>query len=236
MSTLIVIPASLASSRLPSKPMQYLGDKTLLQRTYEQAIQCEKASAVVVASDDEAVLSFCRAQEIEYHETRECRNGTHRCARTSVRYPQYDFVVNWQVDEPCVEPGHVDALIKEAEKRNAAVHTLIGPCNDEHRSNLNSVKAVTNSKNTRAIYFTRQPVPCAWLHIGVYAFDRETLLELKDIEQCDLAKGEGLEQLDWVNEGYSVKTIQTGASPISINTTEDVEAWQRRYRQSGAST
>ncbi len=231
--TLIVIPARMDSKRLPGKPLIDIAGKTLLQRTYEQAslVGNSEEIEVVVATPDQVIADHCRQIDMRSMLTlRECSSGTHRCAEVLETFvDHFDCVVNWQCDEPCVEPTDVRKLINLIEGE-AYIATLIARITDEERQDPNVVKAVWLSSpySNCCRWFSRAPMAGAYGHIGVYAFEPSTLRDLSTVAQGRYAKLESLEQLSWLFR-YEIESAFALKMPISVNTPEDVQKLEKEF-------
>lgn len=231
MRVLGLIPARFQSSRFPGKPLIDLKGKTMIQRVYEGASQCEHISKIVVATDDvrieNAVLAF--GGQVVMTEAKHL-TGTDRCAEVAKIMTDYDVVINIQGDEPLVNPKQLDLLISLFQDEQVKIGTLVTAIKDlKDLHDPNRIKCVLN-KNQEAQCFSRSPLPSmlhdsniqALKHIGLYGFRRETLLEIAKLEPCDWEKSESLEQLRWLYNGYKIKVQLTEIETPNIDTPEDV--------------
>jgi len=244
----VIIPARFASTRLPGKPLQLIGDKPMVQHVYERACQSQ-AQQVIVATDDQRIVDavnhfggkVCMTQAT--HES-----GTDRLQEVAVTLDLSpdDIVVNVQGDEPLIPPSVInqvaDNLINNS---SASVATLTEPVNAlEDLQNPNVVKAVKNHHNM-ALYFSRAPIPYAregWAeiingsdspikrHIGIYAYRVNLLHEFVQWPQAMLEKIECLEQLRILANGYNIH-IEDAVDlvPGGIDTPEDLKKVQQRF-------
>ncbi|MBI1227429.1 MAG: 3-deoxy-manno-octulosonate cytidylyltransferase [Bacteroidetes bacterium] len=240
-NSLGIIPARFASSRFPGKPLVDIGGKTMVQRVYEQASQ-SALGAVVVATDDQRifdkVVSFGGqvVMTSDRHST-----GTDRCAEVAKmpKYADFQFVVNVQGDEPFISPIQInatlDVLVQNESLSIATLAKLLAPGSQLNLHDPNHVKVVFD-KNQRALYFSRWPLPFYrnlpsenWLaegqfhkHIGLYAFRREILLAVAKLPPGRLELAESLEQLRWLENGYSIGVALTEFESISIDSPADL--------------
>ncbi len=220
-NVIVVIPARHASSRFPGKPLASIAGRPMIRHVFERAKQSQRASRVVVATDDnrirDAVLSF--GGEVIMTRS-EHRTGTDRLAEVAVHIPA-DIYVNVQGDLPLILPevidAVVDALISAGDE--AQVSTLCVPITTpEDIMNPNIVKVVSDFDGN-ALYFSRAPIP--WVrdagervaarhfkHIGLYAFRRDALLEFPALPPGDLERLEQLEQLRWMENGYRIAVAE----------------------------
>jgi 3-deoxy-manno-octulosonate cytidylyltransferase (CMP-KDO synthetase) len=235
-----IIPARYHSTRLPAKPLQKLGGKSIIEWVYSAVKAVIKD--VVVATDDvriaEEVERFggCAIMTSEAH-----RSGTDRCAEALTKMGgDYDVVINVQGDEPFIRREHIEALIACFNNPETEIATLAKPMTsaedmaDIH--NPNSVKVVTDLRG-RALYFSRAAIPfqrdveqSEWSkhhtylkHIGVYAFRAQTLRTVTSLEVSSLEQTEKLEQLRWLEHGYYISVAKTPYATVGIDTPEDLQ-------------
>jgi 3-deoxy-manno-octulosonate cytidylyltransferase (CMP-KDO synthetase) len=236
-----IIPARYASTRFPGKPLAMIHGKTMIQRVYEQATKA--LEHVVVATDDEriatAVANFgghC-VMTAEHHQS-----GTDRCVEALLKYEQLKGItahvaINIQGDEPFIDPGQITQLATLFNESGTQLATLIKPIdNTDTLFSPNRVKVVTDAQNN-ALYFSRQAIPFIrgaetgqWLnqrtfyvHIGMYGYLRQALLQITQLPQSSLEVAESLEQLRWIENGYPIKTAITHVEALAIDTPDDLE-------------
>ncbi|OGH94008.1 MAG: 3-deoxy-manno-octulosonate cytidylyltransferase [Candidatus Melainabacteria bacterium GWA2_34_9] len=237
----IIIPARYASTRLPGKPLIKIHDKTIIQWVYERACQSKLAQEVIVATDDERIYQSVKEFGGQVNMTASShQSGSDRIAEIAKENQEMEIIVNVQGDEPLITPesidGAINALISD---NNADISTLIREITDKDEIlNHNIVKVVTDNSG-KALYFSRAVIPYEresrqtkfYAHIGLYAYRRESLLKMTQLEQTNLEKAECLEQLRALQSGMSIKTVVVDYKPIGIDTPEDVEEF-KRYLQS----
>lgn len=244
-SAVVVIPARMASTRLPGKPLLRRTGKTLVQHTWEQAKRVRGASAVVVATDDERIAAAVREFGGEAAMTSpDCASGTDRVAE-AVRGRTEALVVNVQGDEPEFDVESVDALL-DAMRRDPSLPlgTLAVVATDEERERPSAVKVVLDREGD-ALYFSRSripfhrdlvageaPVPPVLRHVGIYAFRREAVLAFAGLPPTPLEQAEKLEQLRALENGWRIRVLVGRRAPPGIDTPEDYESFVRR--RSGA--
>ncbi|MEM8527594.1 MAG: 3-deoxy-manno-octulosonate cytidylyltransferase [Bacteroidota bacterium] len=238
MKVLAIIPARYQSTRFPGKPLVEIQGKSMIQRVYEQAMKANLVNQVVVATDDERI--FKHIQELNYtvEMTRsDHQSGTDRCAEVAKKYTDYQIIVNVQGDEPFIAPKQIDAVIRPLLEQKAQISTLAKSISDlAILENPNVVKVVRNAMGN-ALYFSRSPIPflrnlprTAWLnqqlhfkHLGIYGFQRETLLKITQLPISILERAESLEQLRWLENGFSIAVELTDLESVGIDTPEDLE-------------
>jgi len=231
-----IIPARYASTRFPGKPLVNIDGKPMIQRVYEQALKSD-LDAVVVATDDDRIAKAVRdfgghvVMTSEHHPS-----GTDRCAEALKLFEgNWTAVVNIQGDEPYIQPSQINAVASLL-KNGAPIATLVKKIDStEELTNINSPKVVL-SNTGNALYFSRRPIPFQkgvdineWLnhgtyykHIGIYGYQAAILPELTQLKQGVLEMAESLEQLRWLENGYTIKTAETKENTVAIDTPEDL--------------
>jgi 3-deoxy-manno-octulosonate cytidylyltransferase (CMP-KDO synthetase) len=239
MRILGIIPSRYASSRFPGKPLVEIQGKSMIRRVYEQARKTSSIERVIVATDDQRIFDHVQAFGGEVLMTNsDHRSGTDRCAEVAARLPEYEVVINIQGDEPFIQPRQIDLAVAPLLKTpEAQIATLAKQIMDiEMVHNPNVVKVVCNL-NGRALYFSRNPIPYVrdrraeeWLeagrffkHIGLYAFKSSILQQVAQLAPSELEKMEGLEQLRWLENGYSIEVSFTSEETLGIDRPEDLD-------------
>jgi len=237
-----IIPARYASVRFPGKPLVMIGGKSMIRRVYEQAIKASSLDFVAVATDDERIFDHVRAFGGRCLMTSpEHCSGTERCneaARLLIGQEKRDFdvVVNIQGDEPFIDPGQIDLVTALFRQPGVKIGTLVRKIdNQDELLDPNVVKAVLN-RSGEALYFSRQPLPyvrgkeiAGWLaghtfykHIGLYAYDPVTLGQITNLPPSSLETAESLEQLRWIEHGFTVQAAITEQDSRSVDTPGDL--------------
>lgn len=235
-----IIPARYASTRFPGKPLAMLGGKTVIQRVYEQVLGI--LDAAYVATDDERIEEAVKAfgGNVVMTSTSH-KSGTDRCYEAFTKIGAgYDVVVNIQGDEPFIHPTQLESIKHCFDDSTTQIATLVKPFSAddafESLENPNSPKVVVN-ENWNAMYFSRSIIPYLrgvekdeWLkkhtfykHIGLYAYRAEVLKEITSLPQSTLEIAESLEQLRWLEHGYTIKVGTTQIETIGIDTPEDLQ-------------
>ena len=234
-----IIPARYASTRFPAKPLALLGGKPVIQRVYEQVDKV--LDEAVVAINDERIYQAVKSFGGKVVMTSvNHKSGTDRCYEAyTLAGNGCDVVINIQGDEPFIQSSQLES-IKECFNDSATeIATLVKPftADDVYESleNVNSPKVVVN-KNMQAMYFSRSIIPyqrnkdkSEWLkghtyykHIGLYAYKANILKEITELPQSSLEVAESLEQLRWLENGYTIKVGISDAETIGIDTPEDL--------------
>lgn len=235
-----IIPARYASTRFPAKPLAMLGGKPVIQRVYEQ-VACV-LDDVCVATDDERIEKAVEAFGGKVVMTSvNHKSGTDRCYEAYCKAGKgYDVVVNIQGDEPFIQRSQLEAVKACFDDEATQIATLVKPFRPEDGfdalENVNSPKVVVN-RQMQALYFSRSIIPFQrsrdrkeWLanhvyykHIGLYAYRASVLKEITALPQSPLELAESLEQLRWLENGYTVKVGISDVETIGIDTPQDLE-------------
>jgi len=241
----IVIPARLASTRLPRKLLLRETGKSLIQHTYEAAQRAERPVGVCVAADHaeirDEVRSFGGCVEMT---DPDAASGTDRVAEVARRLDDVDIVVNVQGDEPELSGSAIDLAIRLLEEDPGAVmSTLATPIRSRRQLEDPACVKVVFDCQGRALYFSRSPIPHPrqwddallsdhpahfYQHIGLYAYRREFLLQLAQMAPSELEKIEKLEQLRVLEAGHPIIVGVVDEPTIGIDTPEDYRAFVER--------
>ncbi|MFQ5411361.1 MAG: 3-deoxy-manno-octulosonate cytidylyltransferase [Phycisphaerae bacterium] len=242
MNTVAIIPARFASTRFPGKPLARETGKYLIQHVHEKVRSARSIDDVIIATDDERILEAVHSFGGRAAMTRpDHPSGTDRIAEVARRLDA-DLIVNVQGDEPEIDPAHLDRLVDAlADPADLSLATLACPFSRQaDPTDPNAVKVVLDHQG-RALFFSRALIPYPrasaghpvapehWLlHIGVYAYRRETLLELAALPPTPLEQSERLEQLRALEHGYSIAVVLVEFAAIGIDTPADYAAFVAR--------
>ena len=244
LSAVGIIPARLHSTRLPEKPLQDLGGKPLVVRVWEQARAATRLRDLWVATDSEKIAAVVREAGGQALMTSpDHPAGLDRVAEAVKLLsdapeadPQTVFV-NLQGDEPFVEPAAIDHLVGLFERPEVRMATLAAPFPDADVQEPSRVKVVLDREG-RALYFSRAPIPAghggetpALLHLGIYAYRRDTLLQLARLPVAALERAERLEQLRALWNGIPIHVAVGDWTAFGIDTPEDLARARTRFRE-----
>src|SRR5688500_4775445 len=242
---LAVIPARFASTRFPGKMLAAETGRPLVQHVVERVRQCRLISEVIVAADDERIAAALVPFGTRVVVTSpDHPSGTDRVAEVARSQPSAQIIVNVQGDEPEIEPGTVDALVRlMLDHPTADMATLATPFpSDEDPADPNLVKIVL-APDGRALYFSRSripfvrdrtsPTPAAppLLHIGLYGYRRHFLLQLAGYKPTPLEETEKLEQLRVLEYGHTIIAAvvdRSGHPTHGIDTPQQYAAFVKR--------
>lgn len=244
----VVIPARYASTRLPGKPLLRVGGKYLIEYVWERASASRRASAVVIATDDERICAAARSFGASVEMTSaEHQSGTDRIAElVSSGRLSADIIVNVQGDEPEIDSRSIDLAAELLlDDGGADIGTLVTPvASIEEYDNPNAVKAVVGADGY-ALYFSRARVPYVrdglppdsdfaalgiYRHLGLYSYRKAALVSFSRAPQSRLEKLEKLEQLRALETGLRIKVAVTDSAPAGIDTPEDFRRFVARQK------
>jgi 3-deoxy-manno-octulosonate cytidylyltransferase (CMP-KDO synthetase) len=235
MKTAIIIPSRLGSTRLPRKPLHLIAGITLIERVYRQCKKAAGIDMVVIATDSDEIAKHVNSFGAGAIMTPEsCANGTERVSYAAKHLAEdFDIIINVQGDEPLIEPSVIEQMAKAFGDNGVMIATPISPITEKKDiDNPNIVKVVT-SENNDILYFSRSTIPhnrdksnegiVYWKHIGLYAFRRSVLEEIRHLPHTELEEIEKLEQLRWLYHGYKIRAVRVENASIEVNTEEDVK-------------
>ncbi len=228
-----VIPARLASSRLPGKVLRPIAGVPMLGWVYRAAIACPQLDQVLIATDSTEVVAYADSQGWPSIMTSsELASGTDR-VNAVAGMVDADIYVNIQGDEPMLRREHIDALLRPFAFTGAEVSTLSTPCSPQEIDDPNAVKVVT-AMDGRALYFSRATIPfnrgipvAPRKHLGIYAYRKAALRRFAALPPSPLELAERLEQLRLLDNGISIYVEQTTLDTIGVDTEEDLLAAER---------
>jgi 3-deoxy-manno-octulosonate cytidylyltransferase (CMP-KDO synthetase) len=234
-----IIPARYASSRFPGKPLVLIQGKSMLERVYEQASKSKVLHKVVVATDDSRIYEHVQSFGGQVVLTAANHpSGTDRCWDAVQQLPdKYSYIINIQGDEPFIDPTQIDELATALQDETTQLATqMIAVNSHEMLFDEGEVKIVLNNNN-EALYFSRSVIPHVknvakenwhlhhpyFRHVGLYAYRYDILEQITKLPVSTLEKAESLEQLRWIENGYSIKCITTNFESHCIDTPEDID-------------
>jgi 3-deoxy-manno-octulosonate cytidylyltransferase (CMP-KDO synthetase) len=237
-SILGVIPARLASTRLPRKVLREIAGRPMLAWVYEAASACSQLDRVLIATDSEEVAELCHRNSWPVQLTSpELPSGTDRIHAVSLQV-HADIYVNIQGDEPLLKPQHLTALLHPFAHSHVQVSTLKVRCTPANIANPNAVKVVT-ATDGRALYFSRATIPYdrdgvapqCWKHIGLYAYRKAALQRFPTLPPSALEQAERLEQLRFLENNIDLYVEPTDFDTIGVDTEEDLHQVETLLQQ-----
>lgn len=212
----------------------------MILHVVDRAEQCSALQEVIVATDDHRIFDVVeRAGKKVVMTSPAHASGTDRCLEAFLKAcPDADAIINIQGDEPFVKPEQIQALAELVQKDDVDIASLCVAISDSSwLADPNKVKVVMND-NCRALYFSRQAIPFVrsapiemWLlhhpyfkHLGLYAYKSDVLKEICELDVSSMERAESLEQLRWLQAGFSIYLSITPWETPAIDTPEDLQA------------
>jgi len=230
MKALAVIPARLASTRLPRKMLREISGQPLIGRVYQAVRSSPEFADVIIATDSDEIMRLCRQNGWHARMTSPThRSGTERVHEISDAMPA-DVYVNVQGDEPMVRPEQITALLAVMKPDHVQVGTLKTPAREIDILNPSAVKVVTDTVG-RALYFSRSTIPHDrdhtspryFKHLGLYAYRKPALDRFVALPESSLERSERLEQLRFLESGIPIYVGETPYDSIGVDTEEDLQ-------------
>ena len=235
MNPLLLIPARMASARLPGKPLADIGGVPMIVRVWARAVAAGLGPVVVAAGEPEIVAAVEKAGGRAVLTDPDLPSGSDRIwAALTLADPQgaHDVVVNLQGDLPALDPEQLKTVVACLRKSGADIATLAAPIDNEvDETNPAVVKAVVAwdaaERFGRALYFTRAPAPTGegvlYHHIGLYAYTRQALEDFVALPPSALEQREKLEQLRALEAGMRIDVEIVDTVPLGVDTPDDLE-------------
>ncbi|ABK44618.1 3-deoxy-D-manno-octulosonate cytidylyltransferase [Magnetococcus marinus MC-1] len=239
---LAVIPARWASSRFPGKPLVEIAGKIMIQRVWEQASRAACVDAVVIATDDARIEQACHARGMPVVMTRDDHpTGTDRLAEVA-QQQEADIYLNVQGDEPLINPDTIDAVAQcllDALPRGIGLATAYMDGASQAQKASPSTVHLVPSMDGCVITFSRLPVPLDFqasfdhkVHVGLYAFTRDALMEFVALERGPVERAESIEPLRFIERGKRIACVKVPGGSVGVDHPEDVtrvEALLKRH-------
>ncbi len=240
-----IIPARFSSSRFPGKPLADIKGVSMVMRVYEKVLASE-CDEVILATDDDRIYDHVKLAGAKVMMTSPDHiSGTDRCAEIAVNYAPNDIIINIQGDEPFLDPGQINELISlMQENKQIEIGTQCRKLSDIIAITDPNVVKLVKDINNKCLYFSRSTIPYVrgdavedwhtkidyYQHIGLYAFKQSVLQDLTKLPQGRLEQAESLEQLRWLEAGYSIYASETEHHSIGIDSPEDLEKAIKYYK------
>jgi len=234
MTAIAVIPARLASTRLPRKMLREIAGQPLLAYVYRAVASSSLLDDVVIATDSAEILELCKKNNWHARMTSaEHRNGTER-VREIAQSIAADIYINVQGDEPLIRPEHITVLLDVMKDKTVQVGTLKAPASVSDIKNSNAVKVVTDTSG-RALYFSRATIPFDrdgtrpryYVHMGLYAYRKAALDRYSSLPESQLERSERLEQLRFLENGIPIHVGETPYDTVRVDTEDDFQRVQK---------
>ena len=231
MKTCVVIPARMASTRMPGKPLAPLLGLPMIEHVRRRACLCDGVDQVIVATCDQEIIDVVEAAGGSAVMTSDRHERCTDRVAEAIEGVDCDYVINIQGDEPLVSPQMVQALV-DAQNANPEIPSfnLVGPIGDQDFDNSNVVKVVGN-RRFHAMYFSREPIPSRrkatdlsypkWKQYGIIGFDRKFLATFCNLEPTPHEIAESVDMLRALEHGYEIKLVPWEFNGQGVDTEED---------------
>jgi len=238
MRVVAVIPARLASTRLPRKMLREIAGEPLVAWTYRAVERCRLLDEIVVATDSDEILQCCQNRGIPVCMTSSAhRSGTERAHEISGVF-KADVYLNIQGDEPLTRPEHIESLLAIMKAPGVDVGTLKTLAAESDVNNPGAVKVVTDTSG-RALYFSRATIPHDrdgtgppyYKHLGLYAHTKKALDMFARWPESSLERSERLEQLRFLENGVPIYVAETPFDTVGVDTEEDLRRVEEILRR-----
>ncbi|HYL14961.1 MAG TPA: 3-deoxy-manno-octulosonate cytidylyltransferase [Terriglobales bacterium] len=231
MKAVAVIPARLASTRLPRKMLRLIAGEPLLAHVFRGVRASPLLEDVIVATDSEEIFAVCRQHSWKAQMTAAThRSGTERVHEVAQSVAA-DVYLNIQGDEPMTRAEHIAGLLDLMRDRSVQVGTLKTRAAEVDVNNPNAVKVVTDAAG-RALYFSRATIPYdrdgtgeppCYKHLGFYAYRKGVLDRFVSLPESFLERSERLEQLRFLENGIPISVGETLYDTVGVDTEEDLQ-------------
>jgi 3-deoxy-manno-octulosonate cytidylyltransferase (CMP-KDO synthetase) len=238
-SFVVVIPARLASTRLPNKPLIDIAGKSLIERTWNQVIKAVSREKVFVLTDDNLIVAHCLEKGIQVVLTsKNCLTGTDRVAEFALTN-HYDYYINVQGDEPLMNPDDIKAVISKLETVSNEIINGYAEIQSEEDYLSLTIPKVVFRPDGRLLYMSRSPIPGnkrkafikAFKQVCIYAFPKDALLDFSKTEsKTFLEEIEDIEILRFLELGYEVMMVKLSQDSIAVDVPEDIEKVLKKIR------
>jgi 3-deoxy-manno-octulosonate cytidylyltransferase (CMP-KDO synthetase) len=238
MKVLGIIPARMAATRLPGKPLKLIQNIPMIGHCFIRSIMCDLFTEVYVATCDKEIKEYIESingkvvMTSDVHERASERTAEALLSIEKTVGYSFDIVVMIQGDEPLIDPAMIDEVIKPMINTDLKVCNLMAKLHsDEERENINHVKVVTDIEGN-ALYFSREPIPSkkkyskevpSFRQLGLIAFTREALLQFISLETTPLEIIESVDMNRFLEHKVPIRMVPTSLAAESVDTVEDLK-------------
>jgi len=238
MKAIAIIPARLASTRLPQKMLRLIAGTPLLGHTYQGVRSSPFLDDVIIATDSDEIMQLCRSNGWKAQKTLPSHHsGTERVHEVA-KTLRADVFLNVQGDEAMTRAEHIADLLALMQNPSVQVGTLKVAAQREDINNPNAVKVVTDLSG-KALFFSRATIPFDrdrsgeaqyYKHLGFYAYRKEALERFVSLPESSLERSERLEQLRLLENGIPIYVAETKHDAVGVDTEEDLQRVERILR------
>lgn len=225
----VIIPSRIGSTRLPSKALAMIGNKTMIEHVIERLCVPLKARLYVATDHDDIAAVAAKAGAVAIMTDPECPTGSDRVFEAYQKLPdkeKINYIINVQGDMPFIKHDAVADIISLLKQDQHDIVTSCVPIGEDVAKIESNVKVVVD-KNNNALYFSRSLIPHGakdfLYHVGIYGFTVKALKQFIDLEQSNYEKCEKLEQLRALENGMKIGICISNEIPISVDTPDDLK-------------
>ncbi|MEZ5690066.1 MAG: 3-deoxy-manno-octulosonate cytidylyltransferase [Rickettsiales bacterium] len=238
MNPIIIIPARMASTRLPNKPLALIGNLPMIVHVAKRASQAN-IGRVVIACDGDKIAEVVRNSGFEAIITdKDLPSGSDRIHQALINIDpeaKHEIIINVQGDMPCIDPNIINNVFEVLKNPDTDIATLAAIITDESEKTDPAVVKIAMSKNGRCLYFSRAAIPHGqgelYHHIGIYAYRRKALEKFVLLPPSPLERSEKLEQLRALEAGMNIYASIVDTVPLGVDTVEGLEKARKFYEQ-----
>ncbi|MDO8488568.1 MAG: 3-deoxy-manno-octulosonate cytidylyltransferase [Candidatus Omnitrophota bacterium] len=234
MNTIVVIPARMASSRFPGKPLKKILGRSMIEHVWRRACLCSRVNRVVIATCDQLILDECKRIGAQGIMTSDKHSSCVDRVAEAAQKISADVIINLQGDIPLVHPQCLEELIKPFKDKEVLFTDMMGPIhNCAEENNLNVVKVVVDKKSN-ALYYSREPLPSGrkistevvvtrYKQFGINAYRQDSLKLFTSLAPTPLEKIESVDMLRLLENRYVVRMVNFDYPSVGVDTDEDLQ-------------
>jgi 3-deoxy-manno-octulosonate cytidylyltransferase (CMP-KDO synthetase) len=234
MSTVIIIPARLASTRFPGKPLKKILGRTIVEHVWKRASLCPGIEGVIIATCDQAIMDECRRIGARGIMTSNKHESCVDRVAEAAENLSAEVIINLQGDMPLVHPQCLEELIKPFADKKVNFSDLMGPIHDLEEGNSLNVVKVAVDLNGNALYYSREALPSGrkvpagsaivrYKQLGINAYRRESLRLFAGLPRTPLEKIESVDMLRLLENGHQVRMVNFDYPSVGVDTEEDLK-------------
>lgn len=238
-----VIPARYGSTRFPGKPLALIGSDPMVVWVCRAVAKANLVERLVVATDDERIRDAVEKAGFQAIMTSpDHATGTDRLVEVADAFPDFEVLINIQGDEPGIEPELINGVVRlKLDHPEWAATTAARPFESpEEALSPDRVKVVI-SRESKALYFSRSLIPFPrnrnempiYLHLGIYAYNRDFLMNFSNLPPSSLEKTESLEQLRILENDFNMGVYVTKESLFGVDTPDDIKQMTAIFKERG---
>ena len=237
---LLIIPARLASTRLPNKPLLDIEGKTMIERTFDNCCKAVSRKHIYVATDSLEIYNLCISKSINVELTSEsCLTGTDRVAEFAEKH-KANYYINVQGDEPLINPDDIKLVINSIKVYPESIINCYTEILDQDQFFSLSIPKVTFDTKCKLLYMSRSPIPGnkngnfqkAWRQVCIYSFPADSLKKFNlNKFKSNLEEIEDIEILRFLEMGFSIQMLEVSGNSLAVDTESDLLQVREIFRK-----